>query len=175
MDPVKIIVTNSDNTSTTSSNTLYQLAPNSSDSSAGKPHQNASKAKLNRQNLPPLKLNSGDHRHFSYTRNEDEQSEEDDSKKLLLGPVLSKSFMSSQSSTSLNSGKKIKIQPSSAPRLQNGSGKTTTDQSVREQSIRGNLLKYSARISSWKCFSQFIPIHCIICSNNNDVPILTLL
>lgn len=124
MDPIKIIVTNSDTTSITSSNSRYQFAANSTESnesneseslhdiSHSAQNNNVPKSKSgNRFNLPPLKLSTSEQNTFN-VQNNDNGIEADDSKRPLLSPLLGKSFATSQSTTSLYSGKKVKILPS---------------------------------------------------------------
>lgn len=122
MDPIKIIVTNSDATSITSSNSRYQLAANSTESTESKSlhdishnhaqNNNVPKSKSgNRFNLPPLKLSTSEQNTFSVQNND---IGEDESERPLLSPLLNKSFVTSQSTTSLNSVKKVKILPSSS-------------------------------------------------------------
>lgn len=124
MDPIKIIVTNSDTASTASSNALYQQAPNTSDCNGSKSYQdiaqlaqnnNAPKLKsANRWNLPPLKISTSEYNTLNMQINENlDQSEEDDGKRLLLNPLMAKSFLTSQSTTSLNLGKKVTLSPAS--------------------------------------------------------------
>lgn len=131
MDSIKIIVTNSDTTSITPSPTHYQQSSNATnftesntfdDITENTASNHVTKGKLaKRWNLPPLKLSTSENSSFHHQRNEHiDQSDEDDTKKLLLSPLLNKSFLPSQSTTSLNSGKRVKILPSSqSSRLQN--------------------------------------------------------
>lgn len=118
MDSIKIIVTSSDTTSITPANTHYQLAPNVTDSQYTQDichnAQNNNIPKSKRWNLPPLKLSSSEQNTFTQKHDRHEQNIEDDGKKPLLSPLLSKSFLASQSTTSLNSGKKVKILPSAS-------------------------------------------------------------
>lgn len=127
MDPIKIIVTNSDTTSITPTNSHYQSAPNEITTIQTKSFEDITHSAQNNNvpksnnpwNLPPLKLSTSEQNTFSVHKNEDnDQSDEYDSKKPLLNPLLGKSYLSSQSTTSLNSGKKVKIAPSSSsPRI----------------------------------------------------------
>lgn len=130
MDPIKIIVTNSDTTSITPSTTHYQQSPNAinfnesntfDDITQNAPNNHVTNGKLaKRWNLPPLKLSTSENSSFRLQKNDNiDQSDEEDTKKLLLSPLLNKSFLPSQSTTSLNSGKRVKILPSSqSSRLQ---------------------------------------------------------
>lgn len=125
MDPIKIIVTNSDTTSITPANSHYQLAPNEFGTNEAKSfddithnaqNNNVTISKsANRWNLPPLKLSTSEQNTFSDHKTVDnEHNDEFESKKPLLSPLLGKSYLSSQSTTSLNCGKKVKILPSSS-------------------------------------------------------------
>lgn len=128
MDPIKIIVTNSDTASIASSTGLYQQAPNTGDCNGSKSYQNithnvqnssVSKSKSgNRWNLPPLKISTGEYNSFNAQMIESlDKHEGDDGKKPLLGPLLSKSFLTSRSTTSLNSGKRVTLSPTSTLRI----------------------------------------------------------
>lgn len=124
MDSIKIIVTNSDTTSITSTDAHYQHAPNEAlfkktksfdDISDKLQVNNEAKSKSsNHWNVPPLKLSKTKPNTFSIQKNENnDQSNVYDSKKPLLSAQLGKSFVSSQSTSSLGTGKKMKILPSS--------------------------------------------------------------
>lgn len=70
----------------------------------------------NRWNLPPLKMCTNEQKSFKLPSDDDQIDENiiDDSQKLLLSPLLSKSLTTSQSTISLN--KRVTISPS-APRI----------------------------------------------------------
>lgn len=140
MDPIKIIVTNSDTTSITSANSHYQLAVNENagdrrdtnsfeDNTAySASNNNADKLKSNhRWNLPPLKLSTSEQNTYKLHKNPSniDQHEEYDSKKPLLSPLLGRTFPQSQSTTSLSSAKKVKIIPSPSPSSSRISSKVT--------------------------------------------------
>lgn len=124
MDSIKIIVTNSD-TASIASTTLYQQAPNSSDCNGSQSYQdiahlaqnnNAPKSlkSAKRWNLPPLKISTSEYSTLNMQAHENlDQSDEDDGNKPLIGPLIGKSFLASQSTTSLNSGKRVKLSPAS--------------------------------------------------------------
>lgn len=124
MDSIKIIVTNSDTVSIPST-TLYQQAPNSSDCNGSQSYQdiahlaqnnNAPKSlkSAKRWNLPPLKISTSEYSTLNMQAHEHlDQSDEDDGNKPLIGPLIGKSFLTSQSTTSLNSGKRVKLFPAS--------------------------------------------------------------
>lgn len=125
MDPIKIIVTNSDATSISPANSHYQLATNEFGTNEAKSfddlahnarNNNVTISKsANRWNLPPLKLSTSEQNTFSVHKNMDnDHNDVFESKKPLLSPLLGKSYLSSQSTTSLNCGKKVKILPSSS-------------------------------------------------------------
>lgn len=130
MDPIKIIVTNSDATylePPPPSNIHYEesrnvIASSESDHLPSGSHNattssSASTLKSsNRWNLPPLKISTNEHKSFKLPSDDDhiDNNMGDDSQKLLLSPLLGKSLTTSQSTTSLN--KRVTISPS-APRI----------------------------------------------------------
>lgn len=129
MDPIKIIVTNSDTTYLTPpppSATLYEQPRNAiehSDSDYTKPNithnvttnnNSAPKSKSSRRfNLPPLKISTNETKNTFKLPSDDDHIDvndiQDDSQRLLLSPLLSKSLPVSRSTTSLN--KRVKISP----------------------------------------------------------------
>lgn len=141
MDPIKIVVTNSDTTSTSYEQSQSATELNKTDytqnagagaaavaavasaassppslSSTPTPHHHSNGTKLKsiskrRIDLPPLKLSTFEPKNKFHLQIDDHDAD-DECRKLLLNPLVNKPFPSSQSTTSLN--KRVTISSKSA-------------------------------------------------------------
>lgn len=133
MDPIKIVVTNSDSTYLMPSHSNYEQSQSKSESgdlvqstnAHNAPNNNIVKTKTNRRkaDLPPLKLSTRDSKNAYNDHNHVDRYGDDESQTLLHDPMLNKTLPPSQSTTSLYSAKRVKISQLAPPFETSGSGK----------------------------------------------------
>lgn len=179
MDPIKIIVTNSDTTYLTPpppTATLYDQPRNAiehSDSDYTKPNithnattnnNSAPKSKSSRRyNLPPLKISTNETKNTFKLPSDDDHIDvndiQDDSQRLLLSPLLSKSLPVSRSTTSLN--KRVKISPLLAAHRMESLDVAGKYYSHWEFSAENNVIFRAYVLMSWQLNRLFYSSHVI--------------